>query len=161
MPGRGGRRWRNGYQFNGCIQFTAIRGQPPRTASQAGLQIGWAGRAVALSRRGRAPRLGRPRGNIAQGVADGHAEFAECFSGVLRTFSDPTWGAISPGCCAGFSGQQNAACRQHGVAYSRFIAGLNKAGIELDRKALSEMAIHDEAAFKALVEKSQSALAEA
>jgi large subunit ribosomal protein L20 len=45
------------------------------------------------------------------------------------------------------------------MAYSRFIAGLNKAGIELDRKALSEMAIHDEAAFKALVEKSQSALA--
>ncbi|MEX0326515.1 MAG: 50S ribosomal protein L20 [Puniceicoccaceae bacterium] len=55
----------------------------------------------------------------------------------------------------------NAACRQHGVAYSRFIAGLNKAGIELDRKALSELAIHDEAAFKALVEQSQSALAEA
>ena len=52
----------------------------------------------------------------------------------------------------------NAACRQHGVAYSRFIAGLNKAGIELDRKALSEMAIHDEAAFAALVEKAQSAL---
>ena len=55
----------------------------------------------------------------------------------------------------------NAACRQHGVAYSRFIAGLNKAGIELDRKALSELAIHDEGAFKALVEKSQSALASA
>ena len=52
----------------------------------------------------------------------------------------------------------NAACRQHGMAYSRFIAGLNKAGIELDRKALSELAIHDEAAFKALVEKAQSAL---
>jgi large subunit ribosomal protein L20 len=55
----------------------------------------------------------------------------------------------------------NAACRAHGVAYSRFIAGLSKAGIELDRKALSEMAIHDEVAFKALVEKSQSALANA
>lgn len=55
----------------------------------------------------------------------------------------------------------NAACRQHGVAYSRFIAGLNKAGIELDRKALSELAIHDEVGFKALVEKAQSALAEA
>jgi large subunit ribosomal protein L20 len=53
----------------------------------------------------------------------------------------------------------NAACRQHGVAYSRFIAGLNKAGIELDRKALSELAIHDEAAFKGLVEKAQGALA--
>jgi len=53
----------------------------------------------------------------------------------------------------------NAACRQHGMAYSRFMAGLKQAGIELDRKALSELAIHDEAAFKALVEKSQGALA--
>jgi large subunit ribosomal protein L20 len=55
----------------------------------------------------------------------------------------------------------NAACRAHGMAYSRFIAGLTKAGIELDRKALSEMAIHDEVAFKGLVEKSQAALASA
>ena len=55
----------------------------------------------------------------------------------------------------------NAACRQHGVAYSRFIAGLNKAGIELDRKALSEMAIHDEVAFEALVKQAQTALASA
>ena len=53
----------------------------------------------------------------------------------------------------------NAACRLHGMAYSRFMAGLTKAGIELDRKALSEMAIHDEVAFKGLVEKAQSALA--
>ena len=55
----------------------------------------------------------------------------------------------------------NAACRQHGVAYSRFMAGLKTAGIELDRKALSELAIHDEVAFKALIEKAQGALAEA
>ena len=55
----------------------------------------------------------------------------------------------------------NAACRQHGVAYSRFMAGLKRAGIELDRKALSELAIHDEAAFAALVEKSRGALTEA
>lgn len=47
----------------------------------------------------------------------------------------------------------NAACRQHGMAYSRFMAGLKAAGIEMDRKALSELAIHDEAAFAALVEK--------
>lgn len=52
----------------------------------------------------------------------------------------------------------NAACRQEGIAYSRFMAGLRKAGIELDRKALSEMAIHDEAAFKALVTQAKSAL---
>lgn len=55
----------------------------------------------------------------------------------------------------------NAACREHGMAYSRFMAGLSKAGIELDRKALSEMAIHDAVAFKALVEKAQGALANA
>lgn len=52
----------------------------------------------------------------------------------------------------------NAACRLHGIAYSRFMAGLKKADIDLDRKALSELAIHDESAFKALVEKAQSAL---
>ncbi len=55
----------------------------------------------------------------------------------------------------------NAACRAQGIAYSRFMAGLNKAGIELDRKALSELAIHDEAAFTALVSKAQDALANA
>lgn len=52
----------------------------------------------------------------------------------------------------------NAACRANGMAYSRFINGLLKAGIEMDRKALSELAIHDEAAFKALVEKARAAL---
>ena len=55
----------------------------------------------------------------------------------------------------------NAACRLNGIAYSRFMAGLKKAGIELDRKALSELAIHDEVAFKGLVDKAQGALAEA
>ncbi len=55
----------------------------------------------------------------------------------------------------------NAACRAEGIAYSRFIAGLNKAGVELDRKALSEMAIHDAPAFKALVDKARAALAPA
>lgn len=52
----------------------------------------------------------------------------------------------------------NAAVRPHGLAYSRFIAGLNAAGIELDRKSLSELAIHDEAAFLGLVEKAKAAL---
>jgi large subunit ribosomal protein L20 len=52
----------------------------------------------------------------------------------------------------------NAACRANGMAYSRFINGLLKAGIEMDRKALSELAIHDEPAFKALVEKAREAL---
>jgi large subunit ribosomal protein L20 len=47
----------------------------------------------------------------------------------------------------------NAACRAEGIAYSRFINGLKKAGIEMDRKALSQLAIEDAAAFKALVAK--------
>ena len=46
----------------------------------------------------------------------------------------------------------NAACRAQGVQYSRFIAALAAAGIDLDRKVLSEMAISDNAAFNALVQ---------
>ena len=45
----------------------------------------------------------------------------------------------------------NAAVREEGLTYSRFISGLNKAGITLDRKALSNLAIEDPAAFKAVV----------
>jgi len=45
----------------------------------------------------------------------------------------------------------NAAVREEGVSYSRFMSGLKKAGIELNRKMLSEMAIKDPAAFKQLV----------
>ena len=46
----------------------------------------------------------------------------------------------------------NAAVRQRGMRYSEFIAGLKKAGIELDRKQLSELAISDPAAFDQIVE---------
>lgn len=46
----------------------------------------------------------------------------------------------------------SAACRNAGISYSRFIEGLAKAGIELNRKMLSEIAIHDEAGFASLVE---------
>ena len=53
----------------------------------------------------------------------------------------------------------NAAVREHGLTYGRFIDGLNKAGIEVDRKVLSDMAIHEPAAFGALVEASKKALA--
>jgi large subunit ribosomal protein L20 len=52
----------------------------------------------------------------------------------------------------------NAAVRPYGLSYSRFIAGLNKAGININRKALSNMAIEDEAAFKALAEQAKQAL---
>ena len=52
----------------------------------------------------------------------------------------------------------NAATREHGLTYGRFIDGLNKAGIEIDRKVLSDMAIHEPQAFAALVAKSKTAL---
>ena len=52
----------------------------------------------------------------------------------------------------------NAAVREHGMSYSRFINGLAKAGIELDRKVLSNLAIDDPNTFKQIVEKAQSAL---
>ncbi|MCC0039030.1 MAG: 50S ribosomal protein L20 [Brucellaceae bacterium] len=52
----------------------------------------------------------------------------------------------------------NAAVREHGLTYGRFIDGLNKAGIEIDRKVLSDMAIHEPEAFAALVAKSKTAL---
>ena len=46
----------------------------------------------------------------------------------------------------------NAGCRLHDLSYSRFIAGLNAAGVEVDRKILAELAVNDPAAFGALVE---------
>ena len=52
----------------------------------------------------------------------------------------------------------NAAAKIHGINYSRFMYGLSLAGVELNRKVLSEMAIHDEAAFKDLVELAKSKL---
>ena len=52
----------------------------------------------------------------------------------------------------------NAATREHGLTYGRFIDGLNKAGIEIDRKVLSDLAIHEPQAFAALVGKAKVAL---
>ena len=52
----------------------------------------------------------------------------------------------------------SAGCRANNITYSVFINGLKKAGIDLNRKMLSEIAIHDEAAFTALVEKPKAAL---
>ena len=51
----------------------------------------------------------------------------------------------------------NAACRANGTSYSAFMNGLKKSGIELNRKMLSEMAIHDEKSFAALVETAKAA----
>ena len=52
----------------------------------------------------------------------------------------------------------NAAVREFGLTYSRFISGLSLAGIEVDRKVLSQMAIDEPAGFKAIVEKAKAAL---
>jgi large subunit ribosomal protein L20 len=52
----------------------------------------------------------------------------------------------------------NAAVREFGLTYSRFIDGLAKAGVEIDRKVLSELAIREPEAFKAIVDKVKMAL---
>ena len=54
----------------------------------------------------------------------------------------------------------NAAARIHGTSYSRFIAGLHQAGVEVDRKVLADLAVNDAEAFAALVATAQSALDE-
>ena len=51
----------------------------------------------------------------------------------------------------------NAATREHGLSYSRFIAGLKRAGIEMDRKILAELAVAEPTAFSELVKLAQSA----
>jgi large subunit ribosomal protein L20 len=55
----------------------------------------------------------------------------------------------------------NAACRQNGTTYSRFVAGLRVAGIEIDRKVLADLAVTDEAAFSALAATAAKTLDEA
>ena len=53
----------------------------------------------------------------------------------------------------------NAGARMNGLSYSRFIAGMKKAAIEVDRKVLADIAVHDKAVFGQLVEKAKAALA--
>ena len=52
----------------------------------------------------------------------------------------------------------NAAAREHGLTYGRFINGLGRAGVEIDRKMLADLAVREPEAFKALVDQAQSAL---
>jgi large subunit ribosomal protein L20 len=52
----------------------------------------------------------------------------------------------------------NAACRQNGTTYSRFVAGLRLSGIEVDRKVLADLAVTDPAAFSALAATADKAL---
>lgn len=53
----------------------------------------------------------------------------------------------------------NAAARTHGLSYSRFMHGLTRGGIEVDRKVLAELAVNDPDGFAALAERSKAALA--
>ncbi len=52
----------------------------------------------------------------------------------------------------------NAGVREHGLTYSQFMNGIKRAGIEIDRKVLSDLAVREPDAFKAIVEKAQAAL---
>lgn len=53
----------------------------------------------------------------------------------------------------------NAAAREHGLTYSRFIAGLNRSAVALDRKVLAELAVNDKPAFAAIVSRVKAQLA--
>lgn len=55
----------------------------------------------------------------------------------------------------------NAGAREHGMKYNQVIDGLNKAGIEIDRKVLSDLAIREPEAFKAILDQAKAALGEA
>jgi large subunit ribosomal protein L20 len=55
----------------------------------------------------------------------------------------------------------NASCRAAGISYSQFLHGLKAAGLDLNRKVLADVALHDEAAFRQLVSTAQTALAKA
>ncbi|MDX1593381.1 MAG: 50S ribosomal protein L20 [Gammaproteobacteria bacterium] len=52
----------------------------------------------------------------------------------------------------------NAAAREHGLSYSRFINGLSRSGIEVDRKVLADLAVNDKAAFAAVAAQAKAAL---
>ena len=53
----------------------------------------------------------------------------------------------------------NAAARLHGLSYSKFIHGLKKAGVDVNRKVLADLAVHEPAAFEALIETANKGLA--
>jgi large subunit ribosomal protein L20 len=55
----------------------------------------------------------------------------------------------------------NAACRTAGISYSQFVHGLKAAGLELNRKVLADVALHDDAAFLQLVNSAKAALEKA
>ena len=52
--------------------------------------------------------------------------------------------------------EDNAAVRPHGMSYSRFVSGLHAAGVEIDRKILADLAVHDPKVFAQLVEQARA-----
>ena len=54
----------------------------------------------------------------------------------------------------------NAGVRQHGLTYSQFMNGVKRAGIEVDRKVLADLAVHEPDAFRAIVEQARAALSD-
>ena len=97
----------------------------------------------------------RPRATTAtRAVRSGPPTSRSCTAGSTRSATAGPARASSAGC--GSSGS-TPRCRQNDMSYSRFIAGLNAAGIEVDRKILADLAVTDPAAFGALVDAGQGA----
>jgi large subunit ribosomal protein L20 len=102
-------------------------------------------------------------------------ELAEGFSGTNRRLFKPANQAVMHSLAYAYRDRKarkgdmrrlwiariNAAARQNGIAYSTFMHGLREAGVEVNRKMLSEIAVHDAAAFTTLVEVARGALAPA
>ena len=78
-------------------------------------------------------------------------------SGSRKTCSTPiaTARCASAASAACGSSASTPGVREHGLTYSQFVNGLNRAGIELDRKVLADMAVRDAEAFKAVVDAAQ------
>ena len=102
-------------------------------------------------------------------------ELAEGFSGTHRRLFKPANEAVMHSLAYAYRDRKqrkgdmrrlwiariNGAARQNGIAYNTFMHGLKAAGVEVNRKMLSEIAIHDAAAFSKLVEVARGALAPA
>lgn len=102
-------------------------------------------------------------------------ELAEGFSGTHRRLFKPANEAVMHSLAYAYRDRRqrkgdmralwiariNAACRQNGLPYNRFMHGLKSAGVDINRKMLAEVAVHDAAAFARLVEVAQGALSAA
>ena len=92
------------------------------------------------------------RGNVWT-VAKNTVEKGLCYAYAHRALKKRTFRSL-------WITRINAAVRAEGITYNRFIQGLHLAGIELDRRALAELAVSDPETFKAIVEQAKAALPE-